>query len=58
MGPVAADGAEDDSFGWSVAVSGEVAVIGAHKDDDAGSKQDNHMCNGIALQSGDSSAHR
>jgi len=35
---VADDAAEFDRFGWSVAISGEVAVIGAYADDDAGSK--------------------
>ncbi|MCK4873731.1 MAG: FG-GAP repeat protein [Phycisphaerales bacterium] len=30
------DGAEYDRFGWSVAVSGNIAVIGAFGDDDAG----------------------
>ncbi len=33
---VAFDGAADDSFGISVSVSGDVAVVGAHADDDAG----------------------
>ena len=32
----ASDGAEWDRFGISVAVSGAVAVVGAHADDDAG----------------------
>ena len=32
---VASDGAVADEFGCSVAVSGDVAVIGAHRDDDA-----------------------
>ena len=32
----ASDGEEDDSFGVSVAVSGNVAVVGASKDDDLG----------------------
>ncbi|MHC4272933.1 MAG: FG-GAP repeat protein, partial [Planctomycetota bacterium] len=30
------DGAADDYFGHSVAVSGDVAVVGAHQNDDAG----------------------
>ncbi|MGD9874861.1 MAG: FG-GAP repeat protein [Kiritimatiellia bacterium] len=34
----ASDGATDDHFGWSVAVDGGTALIGAHKDDDAGSE--------------------
>jgi hypothetical protein len=33
----AADGAETDTFGFSVSVSGDVALIGAWQDDDAGS---------------------
>ena len=33
----ASDGASDDNFGFSVAVSGDTAVIGAHLNDDAGS---------------------
>jgi len=33
----ARDGAAYDQFGWSVAVSGDTAVIGAREDDDAGS---------------------
>ncbi len=32
----AADGAVYDEFGWSVAISGDTAVIGAHGDDDNG----------------------
>ncbi|CAK8722031.1 MAG: FG-GAP repeat-containing protein [Candidatus Electronema aureum] len=32
----AADGAADDNFGWSVALSGDTAVIGARFDDDKG----------------------
>ncbi|MBL4810429.1 MAG: FG-GAP repeat protein [Phycisphaerales bacterium] len=34
---LASDGAEFDGFGWSVSVSGEVAVIGAYWNDDNGS---------------------
>jgi hypothetical protein len=34
---LASDGAETDEFGKSVALSGNVAVIGAHQDDDMGS---------------------
>jgi len=34
---VALDGGSSDRFGWSVAVSGNVAVIGALEDDDLGS---------------------
>ena len=33
----ASDGAADDLFGGSVAISGDYAVVGAHYDDDAGS---------------------
>ncbi|KAH8075464.1 hypothetical protein JL721_1471 [Aureococcus anophagefferens] len=33
---LASDAAEDDEFGWSVAVSGDLVVVGAHKNDDAG----------------------
>jgi N-acetylneuraminic acid mutarotase len=33
----ASDGAAGDNFGFSVSVSGDLAVIGAKKDDDAGS---------------------
>jgi FG-GAP repeat protein len=33
---VAPDGAAGDAFGWSVAVSGDTVVIGAHLDDDKG----------------------
>ncbi|MDM8553642.1 choice-of-anchor D domain-containing protein [Desulfococcaceae bacterium HSG7] len=32
----AGDAAADDFFGWSVAVSGDTAVVGAYKDDDGG----------------------
>jgi hypothetical protein len=32
----ASDGAEGDNFGWSVAISGDYAVVGAYYDDDAG----------------------
>ncbi|KAA5827598.1 T9SS type A sorting domain-containing protein [Algibacter amylolyticus] len=32
----AADGAADDYFGWSVAISGNTAIVGADLDDDAG----------------------
>ena len=34
----ASDGAKDDEFGISVAVSGDTAVIGAHLDDDKGNE--------------------
>jgi hypothetical protein len=34
---LAADGAAGDNFGWSVAASGDTAVIGAFNDDDNGS---------------------
>lgn len=30
----AQDGEKDDSFGWSVAISGNTAIVGAHWDDD------------------------
>ena len=33
---LAGDGAADDMFGWSVAVSGDTAIIGAYGDDDKG----------------------
>ncbi len=33
---LANDGATNDFFGFSVALSGDTAVIGAHFDDDAG----------------------
>ncbi len=33
----ASDGAANDQFGWSVAISGDQAVVGAWADDDAGS---------------------
>ncbi len=33
---LAADGAEDDQFGWSVSISGDYAIAGAFKDDDNG----------------------
>jgi hypothetical protein len=33
----AGDGAANDEFGWSVAVDGNTAVVGAHYDDDKGS---------------------
>ena len=33
----ASDGAASDSFGWSVAIEGSVAIVGAPFDDDAGS---------------------
>jgi hypothetical protein len=34
---LASDGADGDFLGWSVAVSGDVAVVGAYADDDNGS---------------------
>ena len=34
----ASDGAASDEFGWSVAVDGDTAVVGAYGDDDAGSE--------------------
>lgn len=34
----AADAAAGDLFGWSVAISGGVILVGAHRDDDAGSQ--------------------
>jgi hypothetical protein len=34
---LAADGAADDRFGWSVYVSGDYAIVGAYQDDSAGS---------------------
>ena len=33
----ASDGAEEDHFGASVAISGDLAIVGADRDDDAGS---------------------
>ena len=33
----ASDGADDDEFGFSVSIDGDTAVIGAYRDDDAGS---------------------
>jgi hypothetical protein len=33
---LAADGAADDRFGWSVSISGDYAVVGAYGDDDNG----------------------
>lgn len=30
------DGVEDDAFGWSVAISGDIAIVGARLDDDNG----------------------
>ncbi len=33
----AGDGAADDEFGWSVAISGDTLVVGAYQDDDNGS---------------------
>ena len=33
----AADAAQDDYFGYSVSVSGDYAIVGAHGNDDAGS---------------------
>ncbi|KAH8067985.1 hypothetical protein JL721_7205 [Aureococcus anophagefferens] len=35
---LASDAAADDYFGYSVAISGDLLVVGAYKDDDAGSK--------------------
>ena len=35
---LASDGAADDSFGWSVSVSGDYAVVGAYWDDDSGAE--------------------
>ena len=32
----ASDGAVDDAFGWSVAISGDTALVGARQDDDKG----------------------
>ena len=34
----ASDGATNDFFGWSVALDGDTAFVGAHEDDDAGSE--------------------
>ena len=34
---LASDGATGDYFGWSVALSGDYALVGAYKDDDNGS---------------------
>jgi len=34
----AADAATDDQFGWSVAISGDTAVVGAYLDDDGGNE--------------------
>ena len=34
---VASDGAENDYFGYSVAISGDYAIVGAYLDDDNGS---------------------
>jgi len=34
---LASDGAASDYFGWSVAISGDTAVVGAYNDDDKGS---------------------
>lgn len=31
----ASDGAADDEFGYSVALSGDIAIVGSHQDDDA-----------------------
>ncbi|MCH8968343.1 MAG: FG-GAP repeat protein, partial [Planctomycetes bacterium] len=33
---LADDGAEGDRFGYSVAISGTTAIVGAHRDDDNG----------------------
>jgi hypothetical protein len=33
---VASDAAEDDEFGWAVAISGDTAVVGVRRDDDLG----------------------
>ena len=30
---IAVDGAADDNFGWSVAISGDTAIVGSHDDD-------------------------
>ena len=38
------DGASDDWFGWSVATSGGIAVIGAHGDDDNGTRLRQRVC--------------
>jgi hypothetical protein len=35
---IASDGDDDDRFGWSVGISGDNVVVGAHKDDDNGNK--------------------
>ena len=35
---IAADGAANDNFGHSVAISDGIAVVGAHNDDDKGAK--------------------
>ncbi|MCH8316551.1 MAG: FG-GAP repeat protein, partial [Planctomycetes bacterium] len=32
------DGAADDRFGWSVAISGATAIVGAYVDDDNGNQ--------------------
>jgi len=35
---ISSDGAEGDSFGYSVSISGEYALVGAYEDDDNGSR--------------------
>jgi hypothetical protein len=45
----AADGAALDFFGWSVAVSGDTAVIGAHRDDDKGTESGSAYVFGSAV---------
>ena len=46
---LAADGAADDMFGYSVSVSGDTAVVGAHGDDDKGTASGSAY---VFLQSG------
>ena len=50
---LASDGAANDRFGWSVAISGEVAIVGALGDDDNGSASGSAYVFVIALADSD-----
>ena len=50
---IAADGAAGDQFGLSVAVSGDMAVIGAMRDDDKGSDSGSAYVFGSAIPTGE-----
>ncbi|MHC4739833.1 MAG: FG-GAP repeat protein [Planctomycetota bacterium] len=50
---LASDGAEWDNFGYSVAISGDTAVIGARWDDDNGTHSGSAYIFGLSMNAGD-----